>query len=227
MQILSKTAGAFTFSAEKLFKESKSVYFWTFTFISVPLDDEYAMEDWAVFHRRLKNNFPKIKGLRVCELHRSHGIHFHALVNQRLSIKRMKQIFRGTWNLTGHNRYLDFGRVSVTKCNKDTIAYMAKYLTKQYRRHYSFGHRRRWGTIGGFKAVRTRDIVYDTPELRNREEIFGTAKCSYSTLMMIKHYTTLWGKVDEWPLGHQALVRNQRMANGGEWMKHRRAFEPF
>jgi len=225
--LLSKTSGAFTFSAEKLFQQFGRIYFWTFTFISVPLDDQTAMEDWNVLHQRLKHHWPSIKGLRVCELHRSHGIHFHVLVNKRIPIKRMKQIFRGSWRLVGYNRYLDFGRVSVTKCDATTIAYMCKYLTKDYRKRNGFGHRRRWGTIGGFKATRVRDIVYDTPELRNRDRLFGNAKCSYATLMMIRHYTTMWGKVKDWPPEHRALVMRQRMANGGEWMNHRRQNEPF
>jgi len=227
MRLLSKSALAFTFSAERFFKENKRVYFWTFTFVSTPLTDEMAMEDWNVFHTRLKHLIGGIKGLRVCELHRSHGIHFHVFLNKRVSIKRMKEIFRGTGNINGYNRYLDFGRLSVSVCNPQTVGYLTKYLTKSYRKQYGFGHRRRWGTIGGFKAVRVRDITYETPELKNREYLFGTSQCSYSTLLMIRHYTCIWGHVNEWPLEHQALVRRQRMANGGEWMRHRHQNEPF
>lgn len=220
MQLMSKTAGAFTFSAEKLFNEYAQIYFWTFTFVTTPIDDATAMEDWNMLHGRIKREFKGIKGLRVCELHRSHGIHFHVFVNVRIPIRRMKQIFRGTGYINGKNRRLDFGRVSVAECNRDTIAYMCKYLTKEYRQAYSFKHRRRWGTVGGFKPVRVRDVIFECDATRNREAIFGKAKCKFATFIMIQHYTALWGKVKDWPFEHRALVMRLSMENNGEWMQH-------
>jgi len=227
MQLLTKTAAAFTFSAEKLFREYGCIYFWTFTFIDVPINDDYAMEEWHLLHLRLRTHFPGIKGLRVCELHRSHGIHFHVLLNRRIAIERMKLLFGGSGNLIGHNRYLDFGRVSVKKCDKSTIGYLCKYLTKAYRDSNNFGRRRRWGTIGGFKPVRVRDIIYDTPATRNRELIFGTAKCRFATFIMIQHYSHLWGALEHWPAEYRALVEKQTGPQNTDWMKHRRANEPF
>jgi len=222
---MTKTAAAFTLTAEALSEGGhRRVYFWTFTFISVPINDEYANDDWNTFHNRLKWYFPRLRGLRVTELHRSHGIHYHALVNMRIPIERVKRIARGSGNLVGwgrglHNaRYLDFGRMSVSKCDEDTIMYLCKYLGKQYSGDNRLYAGRRWGTIGGFKHVSCRDVQYDSLNHRNRRWLFGDSQCSYGTLLMCQHYTNIWGEVQEWPAAARALVWRQRTVKGGEWM---------
>ena len=62
------------------------------TFKSVPLDDDAAMEDWHIFSSRLCWHYPELQGVRVTELHRSHGIHFHFFVNIRVPIDHMRKI---------------------------------------------------------------------------------------------------------------------------------------
>lgn len=221
--MISRTKAAFLFSCDRLFKQHEKVYFWTVTFKSVPLDDNYAMEDWDAFRKRIHWHFPSIKGLRVCELHRSHGIHFHFLINLRIPVRRMKRIARGSGRLVGRDRYLDFGRMWAVKCDKGTAEYLAKYLTKSYREDNQFGRRRRWGTIGNFKQTRCRDIEFDTEALRNRERLFGCAQCGFMEIIMIQHYTNLWGHVQQWPIQYKALVLRQN----GRWMKERYLKEPF
>jgi len=198
--ITCRTTTAFQFSAERLAEQSKNLYFWTFTFKSVPLDDNAAMEDWDTLRTRLVNTFPWMQGLRVCELHRSHGIHFHTLVNGRIPIRRVFKIIYGSGHLTGRNRYLDFGRMRVTKCDYGTTMYMSKYLSKQYRKDYSFGGRRRWGSIGGFEQTKCADIIYDTPFQRNKPLLFGKDQIDYTTMLMMAHYTELWGDLEHWPI---------------------------
>jgi len=222
MKVLSRTAGAFWLSAEKLFTENDKIYFWTFTFNNVPMDDRSAMEDWRELHGRLRNIFrfrvggrggfdiDTLNGLRVAELHRSHGLHFHCLVNQRIPLERVKRLCRGNGLPYGKNRYLDFGRMSVDACNEDTVDYLCKYLTSTYRKTYQIYGGRRWGTIGGFKHVGVRDVVYDTPWHRSRDWLFRDQKCSYSTSMMIGHYTALWGDAKDWPPEYRGLVWMQR-----------------
>jgi len=207
--LLSKSAQAFTWSAERLFDEWPKIYFWTFTFIHTPYCDDEAMYMWATFMRRLNKKFPYLQGLRVCELHRSHGIHFHAFFSERVPIRVMQKIWHGTGDLVGQNHYLDFGRVSVATCDKQTIGYMTKYMTKQYREDNYFGRRRRWGTIGGFEANRVNDIEVISEATRNREALFGKSRCCYSQLVMIQHYSNLWGCVTEWPIEHRMLVLRQ------------------
>lgn len=225
--LLTKSAAAFTMSAERFFDEYKTVYFWTFTFKDVPYSDEAAMEDWDTLHKRLKRHFPFLKGIRVCELHRYHGIHFHCFINVRIPIRRVFRIIRGSGHLVGHNRYLDFGRMSVVKCDPETIGYLAKYMRKQYTNKHWFGRRRRWGTIGGYEQVRCSDLVYESEATRNRERIFGCAQCSYTALLMVTHFTTMFGHVDLWPAEALALVQAQPLAAGVSYVKHRYENEPF
>jgi hypothetical protein len=220
MYLLSRTVQAFQWTVEQMFERNEHVFFWTFTFKNVPPTDDYAMEQYNLFKIRLCSNFKWIQGVRVCELHRSHGIHFHLLLNDRVPLDRMERIIRGTGFLAGQNHYLDFGRLSVAKCDKGTALYLSKYMTKEYRIDNFFGRRRRWGTIGGLPKVACRDIVYDTPTSRNRYKIFGQFPCGYGALLMITHYSNLWGDLDKWPQECQALVRLQKDNRHGEWIKH-------
>ncbi len=110
MGLRSKSVIAFEMSVEKLSEECEQLYFWSFTFKSVPIDDAYAMADWNTLNTRLHWRYPDLRGLRVCELHKSHGIHFHCIVNQWINVNEVRRIIRGNGMLTGRNRYLDFGR---------------------------------------------------------------------------------------------------------------------
>jgi hypothetical protein len=224
MRLLNKSCAAFTFSCEKLFREYEKIYFWTFTFKDVPPDDTMAMESWNTLHVRLCKNYPEMRGLRVCELHKSHGIHFHCLVNIRIPILRMKEICYGNGRLFGRNHYLDFGRLSVKVANLGAAGYLAKYLTKQYCAENNF-KRRRWGAMGGFEQVRKIDIEFDTTSTRNRFKLFGRSKCSYSTMLMIHHASVLFGDMEDWPQNYVNLcfrqVTNVRqwLAEGKAWVK--------
>lgn len=225
---ISKTALAFTWTAEKLFKQNPHLYFWTLTFKSVPYSDEAAMEDWNILSKRLQHHVMGIQGVRVAELHRSHGIHFHLIINKRIAIRRMKRIAYGCGRLIGRDRYTDFGIMSVSKCDRNTISYLCKYLTKEYRSDNHFGGRRRWGTIGGLRPVRVRDIEVISESQRNRKRMFGAlTQVSYPTMIMIQHYTNLWGHYTKWPEEHRALVWRQSTKSGGEWMKEKHNRTPF
>lgn len=212
--LLSRSVAAYTFTAERLAAESEKLYFWTFTFKSVPITDEMAMQDWADLMKRLTYYYPMLKGIRVVELHQSHGIHFHCIVNYRIQIDRLRSIFRGNGCLVGgpRTRYLDFGRLSVTRCDPQTILYLSKYMTKQYRDENNFGRRRRWGTIGGLRATRCKDIEYDSPFHQSKQQMFPKVKINYVTMLLLSHYTTLWGHVDDWPREYVLRVCNYEKA---------------
>jgi len=221
--MISRTKAAFLFSCDRFFAKHKKVYFWTVTFKSVPINDEAAMEEWQLLRRRLHWIFPKVEGLRVCELHRSHGIHFHFLINIRIPVRRMKRIAHGSGRLVGRNCYLDFGRMWAVTCDKGTANYLSKYLTKSYRQNNEFGGRRRWGTIGGFKQTKCKDIEIVTEALKNRRRIFGHAQCGFGEIVMIQHYTNIFGHLNHWPEKYLALVRRQNLS----WLKERYNIEPF
>ena len=209
-----KSRIAFEMSAQKLSKESKQLYFWSFTFRSVPFSDDSAMEDCDALNKRLHKRFPDLRGLRVCELHRSHGIHFHCLVNQWVNVNEVRALIRGTGRLNGRNRYLDFGRFTFKKADENAVRYLSKYMTKDYRKRFGFGRRRRWGAMGGFVPVRKSDLEWDTAETRNRSELFGTARCSFVTFRMICKFTLLWGHWRNWPGKDLRLVLDQSGTSG-------------
>jgi hypothetical protein len=186
----SKTAGAFLFSCDRLFAESEHVYFWTFTFRQVPRSDEWALWQWNAFMTVFKRHFPLHRGVRVIELHKSHGAHFHALINARIPIDRLQRMAYP----------MGFGVMWVEQCDSGTANYLAKYLTKSYREenHFAKG-RRRWGAIGGFKVVRCRDVSYETDYTRSRTALYNTKQISFGMTLCLQSWTRLWGEYKHWP----------------------------
>jgi len=223
----SRRVCAFLFTCERLFSERPKVYFWTFTFKNVPYCDTAAMEDWDTFAKRLLKHFPDVQGVRVSELHKSHGIHFHVLLDRRIPVDRMIKMWRGSGKLTGHNRYLDFGRWSVSVCSLETAGYLAKYLTKSYADRFSFGHRRRWGCVGGYKPTRVRDLEIVNDATKNRDLLFGGKKCTWVQMIIIRHYSALWGHLRFWPSQYRAAVDSRYQSYGSLLMRNRAKFEPF
>lgn len=205
-----KSRLAFAFSVERLFAKYRSIYFWGFTFKWVQADDEESMRKWNLLHLRLRRRWPNMKGLRVCELHKERGIHFHCLINQWLPIKEVMAISRGNGRLTGENCDLGFGRMSVKVCNINTAQYLVKYMTKEGRiRH---GRRRRlWGSIGGFKSVRKNDIVADNPFTRNKALLWPHVRLEYKTFQMLNVLTRLFGSYSQWPDQLKQLIRGYHL----------------
>lgn len=90
-----------------------------------------------------------LRGVRVIECHKEHGVHYHALVNQRIPV----------WLVRRWAKRCGIGRVQVKKANSGSIDYLAKYLSKQWQQENgSFKGQTRWGTIGGFRGVKVRDV---------------------------------------------------------------------
>jgi len=199
--------------------------------VKTPINDAYAMADYDAFKKRLQYYFPVIEGVRVCELHKSHGIHFHLLINIRIPIRRMKEIAFGNGQIVGRNRWIGFGRMSVKKADKDCIGYLSKYMTKGYTDRNKFWGRRRWGTINGkygclLQPTRARDVIIESDSTRNRERIYGRLQCNYSAWLKIVNYTMLWGDFDNWPAKDKANVWREQTKDHAEWMK-RYEYEPF
>lgn len=206
--LLNKTSFAFQCSVKRLAQTEEKLYFWTFTFVHVPINDRYAMMDWHTLHGRIQREFPGIKGLRVAEMHKSHGMHFHLIVNRRIPIRRIKELYRGTGHIAGRNRFLDFGRTSVSKCDEGVAIYLSKYLSKQKMALFS-PHTRRWSAIGGFQHVKKNDIEFIDDSSRNKKKLFGKRQIAFVTMMMMKHYSAMWGSLKNWPPEHVALVLQQ------------------
>ena len=208
--MLNRTAAAFTFSCEKLREENKRLYFWTWTFKQTPAWDWLAMDSWNFLNRRLKKNFPWLQGVRVCELHKSHGIHFHAIINGRIPWRRMREIFYGSGKCYGNNHYLDFGKIDVAECDDGVIDYLASYLRKQYTCEHELQNHRRWGTMGGFKGYSCKGVVYENSFTRNKPLLYGDRQMDFPMITFLRHFSNCWGDLDNWPA--DVLVRFQNLS---------------
>lgn len=186
----SRTSFAFIASAEMLFRKNERIYFWTFTFRQVPRNDVWAMWAWKRFMQAFQKEFPLHKGVRVCELHKSHGIHFHALITARIPIRRLQALAYP----------FGFGVMWVDTCDEGTANYLAKYLTKSYREENHFDRgRRRWGAIGGFKPCRNKDVVYETEQTKNHQKLYGKKQITFAQAILLGGYTKMWGELSDWP----------------------------
>lgn len=153
---MTKSEAAFRLSAEILFEESAPIYFWTFTFEDVYHHWEYPGA-WRRFVRDIADLYAgALRGLRVIEPHVEHGLHYHALLNERVYVGLVRRIGK---------RY-GIGRVQVERANRGSIDYLAGYLSKE------FGRQRplhvggaRWGGVGGFAPVRVRDVEVQSPQM--------------------------------------------------------------
>ena len=150
---MTKSEAAFRLSAEKFFAQTRRVYFWTFTARRVFADWHYA-QVWARFVRELEDVYGgTVQGVKIVELHKSHGIHWHALLNRRIDVDGVRRIGA---------RY-GIGRVHVKLANRGSINYLAKYVSKEFKRGQKLhAHCARWGTVGGFRGVRVQDIEIDS-----------------------------------------------------------------
>lgn len=167
--MISRTVAAFEFSFDKLLNETGELYFWTFTFREVMSDDD-CLKAWNKLlqnHRNIWKNYP---GIRVIELHKFHGMHFHVLFNKRVPIREMLRV----------GEPLGFGRISCEKVKDPTGTkrYLRKYLRKDFMKDQWRKGRRRWAGINGFQNTRCKDIEYDGPYQRNKRLFYGSRSVS-------------------------------------------------
>jgi len=192
--MIPRTIAAFEFSVDRLHAQTGELYFWTFTFKECISDDD-AMLAWAnLFKRRAgRMLFGKCPGIRVIELHKFHGVHFHVLFNKRIAIEEVLRLAGG----------LGFGRISVEKVRDKsrTKNYLKKYLRKDFMREHWRKGRRRWAGINGFDNTRCKDLTYDGPYQRNKALFYGTRSVSggWQTAKYLMG-CSVFGDFAEWPL---------------------------
>jgi len=151
---MTKSEVAFRFTAANLFEDVPEVYFWTFTFKEV-MPDWYYSNTFCTFLRALQDIHGNvIQGLKVLELHKDHGLHFHCLLSERVSVHVVRRLGK---------RY-GIGRVHVKRADAGSIDYLAKYISKQFKQaNKLFGKVSRWGTIGPVRKCRVRDVEVTSP----------------------------------------------------------------
>jgi len=187
---MTRTATAFLFTVDRLVAHNPKLYFWTWTFRQVPYNDTWAMRMYHLFITRLCRKVPGLLGVRVAELHKSHGIHFHAICNRRIPIDLVRKI---GWPI-------GFGQIKVIEVTPGKLPeYLAKYLSKGYRKANIFARRRRWGTIGGLKSTRCRDVEYRSNFTRNHKILHERQQIDYRTAIALRVYSNSYGVCNDWP----------------------------
>jgi len=195
-----KSKMAFQFSVEKLFAESKHVYMWTLTFKKAETDG-VAMYRFNQVMAMLQYHNKLLRGLRVVERHPgetffgdvelSHGLHFHLLLNQRVSKDWLERI-GWKWGI---------GFTWVDEVNLQDALYCAKYLSKKDGTELQKGGRK-WGAIGGFENIKVADIEINSPFHRNFRLIQRRCKVTQVTpdvLHSIYLNTEKFGPIESWP----------------------------
>lgn len=153
LKLLTKSQAAFRHQALNLAEDYPTLYFWTVTFYTLHAD----FEAFQLFSRFL-NHLQKVVGkgwggVRVAELHKEHGVHFHLVVTERLAADLVRRV----------GRCYGIGRVNVKVVHDvpGAIDYLAKYLTKKGEAPKTKTGRtaRRWATFGQVKRrTRVKDM---------------------------------------------------------------------
>ena len=143
-----------------------ALYLWTFTWPD-PQGPKDGARKWRNFMQGkgqgssgFNSCFPLASGIRVFEWHPgsdrhvrdiSHGLHVHAIIDQRLPI----DIMRSLWLDQGEG-----GRIHVKMVPRAAAMYLGKYLAKQ--RIECMKGMRLWAAIGRCETSKVKDIVVDS-----------------------------------------------------------------
>jgi len=144
-----KSQTAFEFSAERL--ASRGLYMWTFTF-----KDVLAIKDtrklWNHLLTLLRRKWPDLCGLRVFELHETHGLHVHLVTNRYIWVVEARKLAKKA----------GWGRIHVQRANAEGAKYLAKYLSKE--REPCLKRWRLWAGFGKWDWSRVKDIFAESPK---------------------------------------------------------------
>lgn len=151
--MLTKTQLAFLQSAQALRNTTGKLYLWTFTFEKVYPAWHY-QDLWHRFQKDLQHcGTSMFYGLRVVQMHESHGFHYHCLFNEYVDARRVWRIARK--HGMGH---IDVKKV---KSGDGAINYVMRYLTSDAQ---PFPIRlRRWGGMFGFPCQSVNDLRFVHP----------------------------------------------------------------
>jgi hypothetical protein len=144
---MTKSKAAYLFATQTLGKES--LYMWTFTFAEV-LNIKDTRKRWNYLLTLIKRRWPKLAGVRVFELHKSHGLHVHLVTNRWIDVNVARELaIKAGW-----------GRIHVMRIPPERASYLAKYLSKQ--RPECFKGWRLWAGFGDWDWTKVKDVVFDS-----------------------------------------------------------------
>lgn len=116
---MKKTQVAFQMSAERLAERGR-LCFWTFTFAQT-LDIAKTRRRWNHLLTLMRRHWPKMCGLRVFEMHDTHGLHVHLLTDRFLDVNAARSMARRA----------GCGRIHVQRIPATKAGYLGKYLSKE------------------------------------------------------------------------------------------------
>jgi hypothetical protein len=117
---MTKSKAAFLFASKTLGKQQ--LFLWTFTFREL-LGVKDTRKRWNHLLTLLLRTWPTLQGLRVFELHESHGLHVHLITNQFIDVNRARDLAtRAGWGRIHGRSYAErarrlFGQVSFERAS--------------------------------------------------------------------------------------------------------------
>jgi len=215
---VSKSHMAFIFAVGRMFHYSPKVYMWTLTFPEVHRD-EWCMMRYAQFADKMRRSMPWVWGIRVVEVHPgrnlhglSHGLHFHFLINHRVSVHWIRR----------EAEHLGFGRVHVRQVKRQEALYLGKYLTKG-QPDLAKGSRR-WGSINWPDCNRKNDIVVNSQFHRNFRKVQDMVKVERLTpdiVHTVYRNTKFFGPISKWPIEkYYYSERSRKLFEKEDWRAH-------
>lgn len=144
---MTKSKAAYLFSTQTL--GAGGLYMWTFTFREV-LDITATRKRWNHLLTLIRNRWPKLAGLRVFELHDSHGLHVHLVTNRWIDVNVARQLAKQA----------NWGRIHVIKIPTEKAGYLAKYLSKN--RPPCFRGWRLWAGFGEWEWTKVKDLIFES-----------------------------------------------------------------
>ena len=187
---MKRTKAAFLFSTRKL--AAQSLYMWTFTFRET-LNVKDTRKRWNHLLTLLKRRWPDLCGLRVFEMHESHGLHVHLVTNRFINVIEARELAqRAGW-----------GRIHVQKIPVDQAEYLGKYLSKD--RPKCFQHWRLWAAFGKWDWTKVKDLLFDCRFTRIyracKEWLVWTGNKDFFERMKFVARMEFWTVLHGWKVG--------------------------
>jgi hypothetical protein len=151
---MTKTQSAFLLSVQRLGRHNPcrpdQLYMWTFTLPTV-VSVRDAKSMWNLLLTLLRQRYPRLRGLRVFEMHDSHGLHVHLLTCFWLDVNQVRAIaVQAGW-----------GRINAMRM---PVAEAGGYLSKYFhRREPCLKGWRLWDGFGDWEWTKVKDVIIDSP----------------------------------------------------------------
>lgn len=188
---MKKTQIAFQMSAERLAERGR-LYFWTFTF-SETLDITKTRRRWNHLLTLMRRRWPKMCGLRVFEMHKTHGLHVHLLTDRYLDVNKARSMAKKA----------GWGRIHVERIPGSKAGYLGKYLSKErppclqrWRLWAAFGTDWTWTKLGNLEKNSAFTRVYhhfreERGWFGNRQFYFRSDSVRMAIFQQIKRATKM------------------------------------